>query len=246
MKIMLTVGIISLFCLTLVGRDFETQVMAHFDRHLDALEELEAFEAFIEAHPEYFPAVSFDEPVHVSVNKEYARIDGKRIKIGTSYLQVVLRAEPSVVRQLMESPQWYRDIYDLDRDAFMGPVSEDGSFQAHIYKKVPVIPNQDYVLSFSRRVIGDVWFQRATLKEDFKDFALRDNLKILQRVEGGIVFREVSYVYPLGWLARALSGMARKTMVKELKVMGNALKCIAEKGLPFDPRYAAACWKRFR
>lgn len=230
----------------MAGSEFESSIMEYFDQRLDELTDVTAFKNFVDSHPHYFPEASFDDPVRVTVSKEHVRIGRKKIKIGTSYLQVVIKAKPELMRQLMESPHWYRDIYDLDRDAALGSVGEDGSFKAHIFKRVPVIPNQDYILSFSCTSQGNLWFQRATLVEDLKDFALRDNLKIIEPVDGGVVFREISFVYPLGWLARALSGVARKTMVKELKVMGNAIKCIAEKGLPFEPDVAASCWERFK
>jgi hypothetical protein len=220
--------------------------MAYFDSRLDELTGVAAFDDFVKTHPQYFPEISFENPVYVVVDKERVRIGKKKIKIGTSYLQVVIKGDPAFLRLMMESPHWYKDIYDLDGEASLGSVGEDGCFKAHIFKKVPVISDQDYILSFSCRSLENLWFQRATLVEDLKDFALRDNLKILQPVEGGVVYREVSYVYPLGWLARALSGMARKTMIKELKIMGNSIKCIAEKGLPFEPSFAASCWERFK
>ncbi len=246
MKRLLVFGLFLLASGILAGSEFRTAVMELFDLRLSELAGVEAFDNFVNAHPDYFPAMSAERPVHAVVEKEHVRIGRKKIKIGTSYLQVFMKAEPAYVRQMMESPHWYKDIYDLDRDATMGSVGEDGSFEAHIFKKVPVIPNQDYILTFSCETHGDFWFQRATLLEDRKDFALRDNLKILQPVDGGVVYREVSFVYPLGWLARALSGMARKTMIKELKIMGNALKCIAEKGAPFESEFAASCWDRFK
>jgi len=233
-------------CLSLPGNDFHDEVMRYFDQRLLELTEPGVFEAFIAKHPNYFPPKSDAHPVHVVVEKEHTRIGGKKVGLGVSYLQVFIAAEPAYVRQLMESPQWYRHIYDLDRDATYGPINGDGTFKAHIYKKVPVIPNQDYILSFSCVSRGDLWFQRATAIEDRKAFALRDNLKIVHPVEGGTLFREVSFVYPLSWWARALSGVARKTMIKELRIMGNAIKCIAEKGSPFDAEFAAACWRRFK
>ena len=246
MKRLCSILILLLMGGVLIGRDFKSSVMEYFDSRLDGLTGVAAFETFVQDHPHYFPEISFENPVHVVVDKERVRIGKKKIKIGTSYLQVVIEGDPAFLRQMMESPHWYKDIYDLDNEASLGSVEEGGRFKAHIFKKVPVISDQDYILTFWSRSIDNLWFQRATLVEDLKDFALRDNLKILQPVEGGVVYREVSFVYPLGWLARALSGMARKTMIKELKIMGNAIKCIAEKGLPFDPTFAESCWERFK
>ncbi len=230
----------------LAGSVFRDAVMTYFDQRLGVLLNDGVFTGFVSEHPEFFPEVSAARPVHVVVEKEHVRIANKKIGIGVSYLQVFIEGEPDYLRQMMESPHWYKHIYNLDRDASLGPVGENGVFKAHIFKKVPVIPNQDYILAFSRESRGDLWFQRATAIEDRKDFALRDNLKVIQPVAGGVVFRELSFVYPLNWWARALSGAAHKTMIKELRIMGNAIKCITEKGAPFEVEFAASCWRKLK
>lgn len=225
-----------------MANNLEETVLKYFDSRLNLLTCPIKFKEFVEQNTDCFPTVSREHPTSVRVNKQKVILDGKKVALGVSYLQVLIEAPPVYVQTLLETPEWYQSLYALDRSAYMGPPTENGSFKAYIYKKIPVIPNQEFVLDYSRTVLGELWFQRGRLHEDRRNFALRDNLRVLEPVPGGVILREISFVYPLKWWARALYPAIRGVMKKELSQIAAVLKCAAEKRLPFTKEIANACW----
>jgi hypothetical protein len=217
-------------------------ILGYFDSRLSHLTCCEAFREFVDQNNHIFPQLSGEQPISVRVEKKKVIINQKKVSVGISYVQVYIEAPLEYIQTLLETPEWFQALYSLDRSAYIGPRAVDGTFKARIYKKVPVIPNQEFILSFSSITSGSIWFQRGRLLEDRGNFALRDNLKILEPVQGGVVYREISFVYPLKWWARALSSVVQGTMKKELKQMARALKCTAEKSHPFTEEKAASCW----
>lgn len=217
-------------------------ILRYFDSRLSYLTCAETIRKFVDRNAHVFPQFSREQPISIRVEKKKVKINRKKVSVGISYVQVYIEAPSEYVQMLLETPEWFQALYSLDRSAYMGPRAADGTFKARIYKKVPVIPNQEFVLSFSSTTSGDMWFQRGRLLEDRGNFALRDNLKILEPVQGGVVYREISFVYPLKWWARALSSVVQGTMRKELKQMARAFKCTAEKSHPFTEEKATSCW----
>lgn len=225
-----------------MANNLEETILKYFDNRLSRLTCSVRFKAFVDQNRDSFPPLSREHPTSVRVDKQKVILDGKKVSLGVSYLQVLIEAPPVYVQTLLETPEWYQSLYALDRSAYMGPPTESGSFKAHIYKKLPVVPNQEFVLAYSRIISGELWFQRARLHEDRCNFALRDNLRILEPVAGGVIYREISFVYPLKWWARALYPAVKGAMKKELNRIASVLKCTAEKRLPFTKEIANDCW----
>ena len=220
------------------------KIRAEFARRLEAIYLRDGgFDVFRKCFPEVFPAEL--DPPWVLVRKEKLNLDGKSITIGASYTQLMIRVPVEWLIRYLESPQWFQALYNLDADARMeGGGGEDGRFHARIFKRVPLLPNQDFVLGFSSSQSGCFWFQRAQLVEDRKRFAVRDNLKILESVKGGTVYREISLIYPRRWWARAAGGSFRKVMRRELHRLARALKCVVEGNRELDSAAAAECWEQ--
>ena len=202
----------------------------------------EEFDVFRKRYPELFPVDP--DPPWILVRKEKMNLDGKSITIGASYIQLTIHVPMERLIRYLESPQWFQALYNLDADACVEGGCGEGRFHARIFKRVPLIPNQDFVLGFSSCQSGCFWFQRAQLVEDRKKFAVRDNLKILESVQGGTVYREISLIYPRRWWARAAGATFRKVMRRELHRLVKALQCVVEGKRELDPAAAAECWEQ--
>lgn len=218
-------------------------IRAAFSERLEALYLRDGgFGAFCDQNPDIFSTDG--EGTRILVRKERLILGGKSITIGAAYTQVLIRTPIKQLVRYLESPSWFRALYNLDADACMEGDTGQDAFRARIFKRVPLLPNQDFVLGFSSRQSEGFWFQRARLVEDRKGFAVRDNLKILEAVEKGTVYREISFIYPRKWWARAGGPTFRKVMRRELKHLARALACIVEGHPELDSEAAAECWER--
>lgn len=210
---------------------------------LDAIQwRADGVELFRRNHSDLFPR---EEPGEwVRVRKEKLRLEnGKTVSIGAAYSQVFIPAPMERVIRYLETPAWFRDIYNLDGAAPLGEGPGDtGCFQARIFKKIPLLPDQDFVLGFDRTWQGDMWVQRGRLVEDRKDFAVRDNLKILEPRDGGVMYHEISLIYPRRWWARAAGPTFRRIMRKEVRNILKVLRCVISGGDEWEPRRARTCW----
>ena len=214
---------------------------------LDAIQfRHDGVERFRKQNTDLFPREERGE--WVQVRKEEIRLaNGKSVSIGAAYSQVFIPAPLERGIRFLESPQWFRDIYDLDGEAGLGRGPGDsGCFHARIFKKIPLLPDQDFVLGFERVWQGDIWVQRGRLVKDRGNFAVRDNLKILESREGGMMYHEISLIYPRRWWARAAGPTFRRIMRKEVSNMLKVLRCVISHGDDFDPSRARICWKQAR
>jgi len=230
------------------GKAKEERIHSAFARKLDAIQfDPRGFHRFCQRHPDLFPSGEYEK--WVKVRKEKLRLeDGSEVSVGAAYSQVFIPASMERVIRYLESPEWFRDLYDLDADARWGhgPNTGDGCFQARIFKRVPLLPDQDFVLGFSRVWHRDVWYQRGRLVKDRKAFALRDNLKILTPFDGGVVYREISLVYPMRWWARMMGPTFRKVMRREVRRMLGVLRCVISAGPVPERQRTMACWENAR
>ncbi|HEX4925191.1 MAG TPA: hypothetical protein VFV50_13950 [Bdellovibrionales bacterium] len=207
---------------------------------LNKYQSAQSWREFVKSVPAGFPADI--KTMTAETDKLTLELDGDTYTLGIGYRQVFMKADFERVKKLLTDTALWKDLYGLDAEATISDAA-DGKFRARIFKKVPVISDQDYTLEYKQFEDGGVWFQRATQAEDKKDFALRDNLKALERVDGGTLLREVSVVYILRWYLRALGPQVRSTMETEVTKLNHALKCAAESSEPVTKKLAGECWK---
>lgn len=216
-----------------------------------ALESEEGWKSFVEKHAKEFPKKD-EKPVDsVTVTKVMIKSGKDEYTVGLGLRQLYIGAPMEKVCQVLQSPEKFRHLYGLDADSFVGTAPESAtkascdpqSFQARLVKKVPVIENQDFTLDYQAQATSPLWIQRAKLVEDAKDFALRDNTVVLEKHGEGTLLREVSYVYILRWVLRALGPQVRSVTEGELKKISAAQKCAAESSELTDAA-AGDCWKK--
>jgi len=226
--------------------DKATQIQSAFADRLDKIQSHpEGFERFRRQHPNLFPRDECGE--WVMVRKEKLQLkNGESMVVGAAYSRVLIPASMQRVMRYLETPEWFQDLYDLDADAVIAHAGNagDGCFQARIFKRVPLLPNQDFVLGFSRVQFTDVWFQRARLVQDRKQFAVRDNLKILVPKDNGVMYHEISLVYPQRWWARALGPTFRSIMRRQVRQMLVVLRCVIRSTPELQPGRARDCWEQ--
>src|SRR5690606_15004135 len=140
---------------------------------------------------------------------------------------------------LWATPELFQKIYDLDAESTVAESEpkqkSPKQFKARIFKKIPAIEDQDYVLEYTIIEKKPYTFIRAKLVEDRKKFALRDNLKVLEENADGMVIREISHLYPLKWYERMLGPTDLSTMKKEHNKISVIEKCLVQESKTFPP-----------
>jgi hypothetical protein len=205
-----------------------------------------AFKTFINNNRLYFPDLDKNNPVSVWVGKRKFFIGENRISIGLGIWQVYIRATSCDVINILKSPELFQPLFGLHGEAIVNSQGDRDNFQARIYKRVPVLKDQDYILGFSHKRSGNIWFQFAKLIEDRNEFALRAHLKVVESANEAVILRELSLVYPLKWWVRFLFGAVRNIMKREMRYLSKAIKCLAEKGPPFNENRALDCHRLSR
>jgi hypothetical protein len=219
----------------------EKEILEIFNQRLNDLANPEAFKKFTESNSKLFPDIVAQNPSMV-VEKEELSLKDDTFTLAIGYRQVATakgtNTKASFLKSLWLAPELFQKIYNLDGDSKV--VSEDlkeskDHFKARVYKKVPGIEDQDYILDYTITYKKPYTFIRAKLDKDQKGFALRDNLKVLEETKDSLIIREISYLYPLRWYVRALGPTARKTMKVELNKVSMIEKCLVEESQSFPP-----------
>lgn len=217
----------------------EKELLAAVGSKLNQLQTATSWKEFVKTNEKAFP--SLDKGPSVVVDKLIFELDGETYTFGVGYRQVFLKTDIGRVKKILNSPGIWKDLYGLDADAAVEGAGD--SFKARIFKKIPVVSDQDYVLDYKNFDEGGVWFQRAKQFSDKNEFALRDNLKALEKVDGGVVYREYALVYVLRWYLRALGPQMRSIMETELAKANVAFKCMAESTKEVSADLAKECAK---
>jgi hypothetical protein len=218
----------------------EKEIQSAIGEKLNQIQNAETWKTFLKENSDKFPPIEGGGTV--KVDKLALQIKGETFTLGLGFRQVFLKTTMERAKSLMNSPALFRYLYGLDAESKVD--QESDTFRARIFKKVPILSDQDYVLEYKSFQDKDIWFQRASQVEDKKDFALRDNLKTLEPVKDGVVFREISYVYILRWYLRALGPKVRSVMVTELEKVNHSVKCTAESEKPVSNELATDCWQK--
>lgn len=217
-------------------------ILKNFNARLDKLATAQAWTKFINENPNVFPPISPDSKPSTVVTSEVLAIDNDTFTIGIGHTQSFAKTKFETYRDFLNSPQLFQFAYGLDGPSKVNdPVG--GMFLGRLQKKVPGIEDQDFTLQYRGRQIENFYFVRAPLSEDKKNFALRDNLKVLEKVSGGVIAREISIVYPLRWWVRAMSGTMKKLMKKEMTKVSQSEKCLTESE-NLQPETAKLCWQK--
>jgi hypothetical protein len=240
-----------LFSVSALAAIPEKQITEGIGKKLDAIASAEKWKDFLNKSQELFPKTSkSNDKTSVVVKKEELDIDGSFFTLGVGYRQTFIHAPLAKVKKILNSPELFKDLYGLDASSDVDDLNGKGKpeeriyFRARIFKTVPLIPNQDYVLDYTNSNEKGFWIQRAKLHKDNEHFALRDNLKVLESSDGGTIFREISMLYALKWYVRFFGPSVRKVMDEELAKITDSVRCLAERD--GDPTNAAAadCWKK--
>ena len=227
-----------LFCFHAAAAIPQKEILTAIGTKITQLETAEAWKTFVKSKPEIFPPMK-DGKSTVVVDKMTLELGGDTYTLGVGSRQMTLKADYERVKKILNTPAYWRNLYGLDADA---NVSEPGDvFKARIFKKIPVVSNQDYTLEYRNFENGGVWFQRAQQESDKNEFALRDNLKALEKTPGGVIYREYSLVYVLRWYLRALGPQMRSVMQTELEKINVSMRCMAESPKPLSSELAKEC-----
>lgn len=214
-----------------------------FRERLDKLESVEAWTKFISDHPELFPKITGESAPSTVVTEEEIKVKDDTFSIGTGHRQSFVKTKFESYKEFLNSPQLFQFAYGLD-----GPTKvndpDGGRFLARLQKKMPGIEDQDFTLSYTSKQMGNFYFMRAPLAEDKRNFALRDNLKVLEKVADGVIAREISIVYPLRWYVRMMAGTMRNLMKDEMNKVARSEKCILEQENGLTPEAAKSCWQK--
>lgn len=229
----------------------EKQITEKISNKLDAIATADKWKEFLAKSEELFPKTSkSNDKTSVVVKKEELNVDDSFFTLGVGYRQTFIHAPLEKVKKILNSPELFKDLYGLDASSDVDELNGKGKpedriyFRARIFKTVPLIPNQDYVLDYTNLNEKGLWIQRAKLHKDNEHFALRDNLKVLEPSEGGTIFREVSIIYALRWYVRFFGPSVRKVMDEELAKITDSVRCLAEKEGEPTKTTAAECWKK--
>ncbi len=224
------------------------QISKYFDQKLSEISSKSKWATFLQNNKENFPDLNTkSEPITV-VNREELKIENDTFSIGIGFREAFVKTSLSNYKTFLANPELFKSAYGLDGDANLpDSVISAHEFKARIFKKIPGLEDQDYVLKYNISKDGVFYFIRASLLEDKRGFALRDNLKILEEVKDGVIVRELSYVYPLRWWVRLFGNTTQSIMKKELTKVSLAEKCILEgdQNQIFDHEHEKACWKKF-
>lgn len=214
----------------------EKEILEVFDHRLNDLANPEAFKEFYSKNTKQFPTPTTENP-STFAEKEELKVNGDTYTLNIAYRQIAFKSKNSdFLKSLWAEPKLFQKIYNLDSDATVDESSATkDKFKARIYKKLPAIADQDYTLEYTTTHKGHFTFIRAKLVKDEGDFALRDNLKVLEETKDGLIIREISYLYPLKWYVRALGPTARSTMKSELNKVSMTEKCLTEESIHFPP-----------
>lgn len=218
----------------------KNEIQTAIAEKLNTYQTAESWREFVKSAPSGYPAEV--KKMTAETDKFTLKLGGDTYTLGIGYRQVFMKADLGRVKQILTDTALWKNLYGLDAEATVDGGTRE-RFKARIFKKVPVISDQDYILEYREFEDGGLWFQRAVQAEDKKEFALRDNLKTLERVEGGTLLREVSLVYILRWYLRALGPQVRSTMESEITKLNHAIKCTAESAKPVTKELAGECWK---
>ncbi|MGE3973092.1 MAG: hypothetical protein AB7F59_01050 [Bdellovibrionales bacterium] len=227
-----------------------SKILESIEKKLDALSTPEAWNQFISENPKLFPEASGEKAItHVVVTREEIKAEGETFVLGVGYRQTFMKAPLERVQKILNDPGIFQALFGLDASAIVDKttlekeLTKRTQFKARFFKKISLIPNQDYVLDFTNKMEKKLWFQRAKFVEDKEELALRDNLKALETRDGGVIFREISIVYGLKWYVRFLGPTVREVMNKELAKITDSVKCLAEKSVEITTAEAEICWK---
>ncbi len=211
------------------------------DNKLTELTDPVKFKEFIQKNPELFPGVSPKKPSQIVIKREEWKIGDQTFVLSNGYRQLFIEGLNSkFLKELWSTPELFPKIYQLDKSAVIpGFKNTKTHYQARIYKKIPIIADQDYTLDYQvTEKPGSPYFVRARLVKDHGEFALRDNFKSLEETPDGMVITVIDFIYPLSSIVRALGPTVRGTLKDELRKLNELEKCFTEKNTTFPPAEA--------
>lgn len=223
------------------------KILKHFDERLSKISNKPEWQKYLKEHSADLPALTADSAPVTIVNKEDLKIENDTYPIGIGNRSAFVKTTLAKYKEFLTTPELFQHAYGLDGPAVVADAPKTPTeFLGRIYKKVPGIEDQDYTLKYKVVDEKKILFIRASLQADKKQFALRDNLKILEEVPGGVIAREISIVYPLRWYVRVFYGATMDIMKKEMTKISLVEKCIleSEPKTVLLPETSKECWKK--
>ncbi len=213
---------------------------------LEPLEKKNGWQAFDLKYKRQWGSQNSKNPFLATVDELEMKEKGSSYFVGIGLRSVFINAPPKTVVSIVNDPHFFQALFGLDKTSIVEEPKEVNHYQSRVFKLVPGIETQDFILQHDGQWEGDFWIQRAKLVRDEKGFALRDNIKIVEPFEGGSRYREVSLFYPLRWWMRLLNGVVKKETAHQMMQINKTVKCTAEKvasGIPMSQDLAKECHK---
>lgn len=220
------------------------KILAEIDKILSPLQTENGRLIFFKDHPGLCGKVDKTNlKGFVSVEPQVLKIDKEVLNFGLSCRAIYIEAPPSKVISTIDNPLFFQSLYGLNKTAELGPKSKDGIYEARVFKLVPGVETQDYILKYTPHQEKLIWFERATQIKDDAGFALRDNFKIVEPSGTGTLHREISIFVPQRWWLKMkiIGDFVHKVTLEELTKINVALKCAAENIEPLSEAIAKKC-----
>jgi hypothetical protein len=220
-----------------------TKITEEMNKFLNPFLKKSGWKSFVNTHPD---STDGNQPF-VGTEDLKIKVDDENYVIGLGYRTVFISATPKTIVGIIDNPIFFQSLYGLDKPATVAATKADGTYQARIFKLVPGIETQDFTLDYQGHWDGDSWIGQAKLFKDEKDFALRNNIKIVEAKETGSIYREVALFFPLRWWMRGLfHGTVQSVTKREMIKLNKSIKCASEKvqsaGTPMTDEIGKNCF----
>lgn len=220
------------------------KITEEMDKQVSVLLTRAGWISYIQAHPELFKDTQIEKDPFVNTEDLHVKIDNDDYTVGVGARSIYISAPPKVVVSVIDNPKFFQSLYGLDKPADTFPLKSDGSYEARIFKVVPGIETQDFILNYQGHWEKDAWIGLAKMVEDKRGFALRTNIKIVAPKGTGSIYHEVALFYPLRWWMRLFHGAVQSVTRSEMTKLNKAIKCAAEKvaqGAPMSNSIGKNC-----
>jgi len=200
-----------------------TKVKDEMDKFMTPFLKKSGWNEFLKKH------TSQNDSSFVRAEEYPVEIDGEKAIVGLGFRSVHISAKPQTVVAIVNDPKYFQSLYGLDKPANISTVKADGTFDARIFKIVPGVENQDFTLNYQGHWEGPSWIGQAKMVKDEKNFALRNNIKMVEPQGDGSVYREIALFYPLRWWLKLFPGTVQKITKTEMAKLNKTIKCASEK-----------------
>ncbi len=243
----------SLLFITKTSWTFPKYLSDYFIQRHTPLLNKDAWQKYVRDNKKLFPPIENKSQIDVVIQKEKVSFKDnkeKTLSIDVSSRQFFIPVPLEKAKETLSKPSLFQHMYGLDGPSQVGTPEYEKKggfsiqFQAHIIKTLPIIPDQDYILSYKWSQDKGLWFQHVTQVKEASPFALRSTLIVLEPYQQGTLVREVGIVYLKSALLKALGGPIRSMLKSELKKLSKSFKCTVTSTDHLSKDIAKKCWEK--